>query len=714
LLLSVVPAVLELDETVGLGLLFALRGPVPAPQEVVVVNISRDSAAGVGQTEEVDEWPRELHADLVDALARAGAAVVAFDIMFEEPRPGDLKLAASIARAGNVILVEEVETRALPGNEASRGTLDIRKPPVPELHSAALGAAPFILPEVPIRVSQFWTFGRTGGDVPSLPVAALQAFLLRYYDEFAALLIEVRPRLRDEITPSRSSVEASHDVATAMRAIRVEFQRDPRLPSDAREALTRRRSATAVHAEALALLIDLYSGPSSRYLNFYGPPRTVRTIPYDVASSSAESLGLQGKMVFVGFAEPRQPEQQDDFYSIFSERTGANLSGVEIGATAFANLLDSRSVEPLAMPSHLLLVIAWGALLAVLVIRASTHLAMSFAALAALLYLGTAYSLFAAYAIWVPVIVPLGQVLAAVVIAVFANYARLARQRERVQAALGYYVPRALVRRLAEESVGTSANHELLHGTCLFTDAEEYTTVSEGLRPEALAALMNEYYRVMFRVVERHGGLVSDTSGDSMVAIWTTATPDHLVRGRACRAALEIVAAIAEFNSGRGAQRLPTRVGLESGEMFLGNIGAEQRFEYRAIGDIVNTASRLQGLNRLLGTRVLLSDATLAGVDDLATRDLGAFLLRGKRVPVRVHEPLGMQPASLDDRLVVAPFAAALELVTAARWDEAERAFREILARVPGDGPSAFYAELCADYRRNPRPWHGAVSVQVK
>ena len=176
------------------------------------------------------------------------------------------------------------------------------------------------------------------------------------------------------------------------------------------------------------------------------------------------------------------------------------------------------------------------------------------------------------------------------------------------------------------------ANRQLLHGTCLFTDAEEYTTVSEALRPEELAGLMNDYYQAMFRVVERHGGMVSDTSGDSMVALWATTTPDSTSRIKACRAALEIVEAVAEFNLGRGGSQLPTRVGLESGEVLLGNIGAEQRFEYRAIGDhIVNTASRLQGLNRLLRTRVLVSAATVAGAPGLVTRNVGVFLLRGKK-----------------------------------------------------------------------------------
>ena len=113
----------------------------------------------------------------------------------------------------------------------------------------------------------------------------------------------------------------------------------------------------------MSALLGLYAGASSRYLNYYGPPRTIRTIPFDVAARSHENLDLDGKMVFVGGSEPRQSEQQDYFHSIFSQQTGANLSGVEIGATAFANLLEQRSLVPLPMWANLLFVALWGAAL---------------------------------------------------------------------------------------------------------------------------------------------------------------------------------------------------------------------------------------------------------------------------------------------------------------------------------------------------------------
>ncbi len=171
----------------------------------------------------------------------------------------------------------------------------------------------------------------------------------------------------------------------------------------------------------------------------------------------------------------------------------------------------------------------------------------------------------------------------------------------------------------------------------------------------------------------------------------------------------------AEFNRGRGGLQLPTRVGLESGQVLLGNIGAEQRFEYRAIGDIVNTASRLQGLNRLLKTRVLLSEATIAGVPDVGTRNVGMFLLRGKKTPIRVHEPLGFGDAfACRVRAARRVVRGSVGPVRTAALGRGATRVQRVLASFPEDGPSAFYVALSAEYQRQPRPWTGAVSIAVK
>jgi adenylate cyclase len=357
----------------------------------------------------------------------------------------------------------------------------------------------------------------------------------------------------------------------------------------------------------------------------------------------------------------------------------------------------------LSLPLQSVLIVALGLAFGFLVGRAGAGRAAAIAVLAGALYFGVAYWQFTSAYVWLPLVVPLLlQLPASFGTAVWWSYRDLAAQRERVRTALGYYVPRSVVAGLTEETLTPGADSQVLYGTCLVTDAESYTSVAERLQPAELAALVNDYYQAIFRVVNAHGGEISDTAGDSMVAVWASGRPDASGRLRAVQAALAILDAVDVFNRSHADSPLPTRVGLETGEMLLGNIGGEQRYEYRAVGDIVNTASRIQGLNQLLGTRVLVSATTLADVEWRA-RDVGTFVLRGKRLPVNVFEPL------------VAGGCLALAAFRGGDWGGAENRFAALAERFPGDGPSRYYGALSHAMRRDPPSnWTGAVRITAK
>ncbi|HWN37192.1 MAG TPA: adenylate/guanylate cyclase domain-containing protein [Gammaproteobacteria bacterium] len=713
LLTSWLPGTATLEQALGLGLLFAVRGPLPSPTDVAVVAVSRDAARAVGQTTELDTWPRSLHADLLERLTASGASAVAFDLTFNERRSGDgdALFAGSIERAGNVVLLEwtESDVKLVAGSEA---WLEVRKPPLPELKAAALGSAPFVLPAVPVEVGQFWTFGRASDDMPALPVVALQAHLLPHYDEFVALVERARAGATAQWPRTRAAVQAQRELESTMAAIRRTFLNDASLGAATKLALERGKYS-ATETAALRVLLDMYAGPASRFLNFYGPALSVRTLPYDQALKGTGG-DIAGTLLIVGLSESRQPEQQDDFISVFSQNTGVNLSGAELGATAVANLLEGRALAPLPVPMQGALIVALGLAFGFLVGRATITGAAVAAALAGALYFSVAYWQFASHYLWLPLVVPLLlQLPVSFVTAVWWSYREVNAQRERVRTALGYYVPRSLVSTLTEETLTAGADSQLLHGTCLVTDAENYTSVAERLQPAALAVLVNEYYQTIFRVVEAHGGEISDTAGDSMVAVWASAKPDAGARLRAARASLAILDAVEQFNRAHADAPLPTRVGLETGEMLLGNIGGEQRYEYRAVGDIVNTASRIQGLNPLLGTRVLLSATTLADID-LPARDVGTFLLRGKRLPVGVFEPIAAAGGRLNDESIE-EFAAALAAFRRGDWQSAQDAFEALAARLPSDGPSRYYDAMSRAMRLDPPvSWTGVVRITAK
>jgi adenylate cyclase len=718
--LSLAPPVLGLEAAVGLRALFGLRGALPAPDAVAVVGISAESAAAVGQPAELDEWSRSVHAELIERLAELGAAAIVFDMSFEQQRDAedDRRLAAAIAAAGNVILFERVmnERIDVPGRAPpASAEIETRVSPLPALEAAAWGTGPFVLPRVPIRVDQFWVFGRSVGGAPTLPALALQAFFAADYPALAAAATALEPKLAGSLPATEAELRAA-DLEAVVQTLRDAFRAQPALAAGALRWLTSERGAAA--SERLAPLVGMYGGPDSRYLNFYGPARTVTTIPYDEVWSRAaqREADIRGRVVFVGYAERRQPEQQDEFYSVYSERSGQSLSGVEIAATAFANLLEMSSLAALSMPLHVGVVLAWGLMAGVLMCVLRPTAALAAAAVAGGGYLGGSYAAAHAAGVFVPLVIPvLVQLPLALLAGAVWSYRVLRARSERIRAALGHYVPAHVADRLAHETLAAGAGGALLHGTCLFTDAEQYTAVAESMDPRSLGAFMNDYYEAMFRAVQRNAGEIADFAGDSMVALWAAAQPDPEALARACRAALDVAAAVDEFNAARGRHGLHTRIGLDSGPVFVGHIGAQRRYEYRAVGDIVSTASRIQSLNRVLRTKILLSDAALPPPGGFVTREIGRFRLRGKSQPLRIHELVGARDAVGDGQDLVARFGEALAALRDGQWAQAEAVFRALLEQRPADGPARYYCGLAAQYQLEPpREWDGVITVTAK
>jgi adenylate cyclase len=225
---------------------------------------------------------------------------------------------------------------------------------------------------------------------------------------------------------------------------------------------------------------------------------------------------------------------------------------------------------------------------------------------------------------------------------------------------------------------------------CVATDAANFTTLAETMSPEQLADFLNVYYEALFRPIPKHGGFVSDVVGDAMLAIWPNRTPD--TRRHVCAALLEMREAAGQFNQRLAFNRLSTRFGVDWGRVVLTTVGAHGHYEYRAVGDPVNTANRIQNLNKRLGTRVLVSEPALEGVKDFLLREVGYFLLRGKGLPVHAFELIGpRESADRNDLELCERFARALALLQKGESAGALGAFRNLAADIPDDGPAAFY-----------------------
>jgi adenylate cyclase len=305
----------------------------------------------------------------------------------------------------------------------------------------------------------------------------------------------------------------------------------------------------------------------------------------------------------------------------------------------------------------------------------------------------------------------------------FAEIRRALESVERAKTALRAmvkYVPVGLVRRLYESGRDPVLGAELMDVTLMFTDIEGFTTHAESLPPARLAEALGRYLEAATVAVEGTGGTVDKYIGDALMVVWNAPAPvaDHA--RAACEAALACARATADVATSTWwrAEGLPawrTRFGLHTGRVLVGHFGAPDRLSYTAMGDGVNLAARLEGLNKSYGTTILTSEDTRAGAGDaFAFRLVDRVAVKGKARSVAVYELLGLAAdAAVAARVAaLAPYEAALR----AAWDRQFDRALELVAGLEDDGPASVLAARCRAWLVAPPPanWDGTFIATSK
>lgn len=704
-LLALSPAGVALEERFGLPLLFAVRGPVAPPPEVAVVAINPRAAAAMGLPPHPRGWPRSLHGELVDTLVAHGASTIVFDLHFEkrsdkrDESEEDEAFAAAVRRANRVILLERMDRRLetftihVEGATATAES-DRAMRPIESLAQAAAVIAPFLLPKASGNINQFWAFWPGDGPVATVPTAALWLHALRTdrsaLSPIQALVggerrrlpagaaVDSVPSLRDTLVRARQALAGRSDLVTALDA---GGEPAARLPAN---VLTRRLAA-------------LFAGSDTRTLNYYGPAGTIPTIGYDALIAAGRSgapaaIRLDGRCVFVGAADYTTPAQEDGFATVFTNADGIDLSGVEIAATAFANLLTDTSLRspPPFVTAAILVILS--SVLGFYSLALPVRLAGLAAFGLAVAYAAAVQTLFNRAALWLPLATPALAIALLVLAATYCHYVVARQQREKMQRAISYYIPERVVQGFADSGGDLSSANAVVYATCLAADMEDFTPLAEGMRPGDVACLLNSYFDAIAKPINDRKADVVEFRADGMMCAWTASQTDAGVRARACEAAVGARDAAERFAAKVAPRPLGVRLGLHDGEVFVGHSGGGGRFVYGIVGDIANTAARIEGLNRYLGTRLLASAGVVRDLDHLRVRPVGQFILKGKNEPLSIVEIVGRRDAvSAQAETLCRRFGVALEAFSAGEMGAAQVLFAALLRDYPADGPSRFY-----------------------
>jgi adenylate cyclase len=711
-LLGLSPYGTVFERNVGLDWLFKTRGEIDPPPGVAVIAIDGTTGVRLDIPALPRDWPRSIHGELVDALVQYGASAIVFDIDFRRVRHPveEQKFAEAVRRSDRVVLFQHLSGKGQRVEDASGkilGSVWVEElvSPIPALTGAARGLGPFPLPKLDAAVYEFWVFKSSAREAPTMPAVGFQLHALKAYPQFYRLLKNSGVTSQLELPESADKISSPEDLRKLMTGVRATLVAEPVLANNLVQELNAPwvQSESAEVRHLLKSLVAMYLGDNERYLNFYGSPGTVKTIPYHAVikgpdgNTTAEDLDLTNKVAFVGFSDLYDPGQPDRFYTVFTDEDSIDLSGVEIAATAFGNLLHDQSLRIPGAGTTLAILVGFGIVIAWLAYLAPAILGVPVSIVVVGGYAFYAQYIFNDSYLWLPLATPvLVQFPLALFVGLLIQYLRERHQVQHISEAIKLYVPDAVSKALANEDLKPENIDQVSFSTCLATDMQGFSTLAENMDPGELAEFLNDYFDSLAQPLRNHDATVTEFRADAIMCAWTGQPSDIDVRRKPILASLEAADAIEDFKARHDAFEASLRIGLETGEVYVGHSGGGGHFVYSIVGDCANTASRIEGLNKHLSTDVLATESVIEGIDDLLMRPLGQFVFVGKTEPLPILEILSLvTDATAQEKELCERFAGGFDLFMQAEWKKASKQFKSILKSFPHDGPSRFYFSQC-------------------
>ncbi len=686
-----------------------LLGQGQAPTHVVVIAEDERSVQKVGRW----PWPRAVYATLIDQLTAAGASAIAMDVAFldryEQDGGGEEALAQAVARSGRTVQSfillgsREVEQLTAADREAQLDRIAKGATSPPSIaRLLPSGAESFR----PAAVEAAGLYEAPAVDAP-LPAIAQAASWFGYFNAIPDPDGVIRSVPLVGQAGGRFTFPSLETAAVALAC-------GAGLPSSILPLVTEggRLAEVQIDCAGSRRLRVPVDGAGRLALDFSVPWRQLpRLSAVDVVSGQFPPESVRGRVAVVAATA-------EGTFDLRSTPLDKNVPGGVTHATAVEEMLTGRF---LTRPDGLVILeLAWLLAAGLLFGRlfATAPLGLSTAGLA-LGGVGFHALSYVAFAHGLDLCSALPEVELALLFPTALGFRYLTEEREKraIRRAFQHYLTGSVMDAVLADPSRLKLGGEKRELTVLFSDIRGFTGLSERLAPEALVQLLNEYLTPMTEIVFANGGTLDKYMGDAIMAFFGAPVdqPDHALR--ACRAACQMLERLAELRLRYEAQGLPPieiGIGLSTGPMVVGNMGSRDRFDYTVMGDAVNLGSRLEGANKLYGTRILASERTFAAVrGQVSAREIDLVRVKGKHEPVRVHEILADRPGEAP---FVAPFERGLGLFRQRRWDEARAAFEETLASRPEDGPAKLYVARCEAMKAAPPPveWGAVYTMETK
>jgi adenylate cyclase len=640
-----------------------------ATSDIVIVGIDDQSYSALG----LYPWPRTYHAKLVENLSKAGAKTVLFDIEFTEEKTEDPEqdtiFANAIAKAGNVVLAGKLIVQERKGF-SMRSLL----PPIPKLNAVA-------------------PFGFTGTKFDS------DGFVRRYilFQDFEGERI------------------FSLGLATIIKYLDLE--------GDSSDWFV--QLGTGDFLLGGQYLVKVYDNLPSSLINYYGPAHSFNTISYEqVVDDEGFKLLLdrdtfKDKIVLVGATIE---ELHDNFPTPFYVAGKETLTpGVEIHANFIQMVLDQNYISTIPDIYVYAITLIFTIALAFIIKRTKPIIGIGSAIGMAAVYAVVNLLLFAKWQILMNFITPMSAIGLTVIACIAYQYFSEEREKMRVRSVFKHYLAENVVNSVLEDTDTLKFGGEKKHLTVLFSDIRSFTTYSEKYLPEEVVSILGEYLTEMVDVILKYNGMLDKFVGDEIMAVFGAPyyMDDHAEK--ACYTALEMIRklnALKQKWEGEGREIFNIGIGVNTGDMIVGNLGSEQIFDYTVIGDAVNLGARLEGINKVYQTakNIIISEFTKDELSDkIVTRELDSVRVKGKKKPVAIFELVGDKEVEVYPAEFLGHFSAGIERYKKMEWDKAIKEFSTGY-KIKEDEVCNMYIKRCKHFKKNPpgADWDGVFTLMTK
>lgn len=452
-------------------------------------------------------------------------------------------------------------------------------------------------------------------------------------------------------------------------------------------------------------------GKESLLINFVGAPGSFERHSFvDALESGIDS---RDKIVVIGATAP---DFHDEYIVPTSE--GNAMPGIEVHANALQNMITRDFIREQSGLSVVIVIFVFALISTIL--NYFVPIKISTIILAASIF---AYIFFAiAYFSVSGVLLNLVYFPLTIAVTYGANmlffYEATKSEKKQAIKAFSRYVSAEIVDEIIKNPKMLKLGGQKKEITIMFSDIRKFTTISEKLKPEELVHLLNEFLTIMSDIIMENKGVVDKFIGDAIMALWGVPLPEKNHAKLACRTALKMRRSLDEVQeqwSKKGIPNFDIGIGINTGEAVVGNIGSQQRFDYTAIGDSINLASRVEGLTKQYGVRILITENTYKHVkDDFVTRKIDLVAVKGKKEPVWVHEIIAEKGEDYDYK-AKKHFDNGISHYMKKEWKKAIEEFTKALESRK-DAASELFIERCKKFQKSPPPqdWNGVFEMKKK